>query len=394
MIQLQLFQTHKERLARGVEGTYPDQLIELNKDKTETRHLVNEQLTRPWLKHYFLMQILRETNAQDDTIGRDDNLIEIFKTTIPLTENSFVESTMSGWRMFIDNAFREPDTPWYSGVRKTINADRFNVAIEQLELELPASNTQRGLQFYDHTRALRKMPRVPIKLFFALPGNEKEKLLQILRQAINNNPHNIDIALLTYCFLKAWDRSTDFLLISQQENRRELEEWYYWVENNMKSLSIMKRAGGDYLTCFYVYDRATLSGSEYKDAADWFLKENEFRCAYHFYHRAKEFEIALELLQNISVKEFAELTNLRRVSKGEKPFDITGDASAFTSLYQEEMDTLRGFARIRAAESYRQITVKARQHFDRETIETKYAFGELADDEYQRLIRQLQERKQ
>jgi uncharacterized membrane protein len=40
------------------------------------------------------------------------------------------------------------------------------------------------------------------------------------------------------------------------------------------------------------------------------------------------------------------------------------------------------------------VTVKARQHFDRETIETKYAFGELTEDEYGRLIRQIQERKQ
>jgi uncharacterized membrane protein len=40
------------------------------------------------------------------------------------------------------------------------------------------------------------------------------------------------------------------------------------------------------------------------------------------------------------------------------------------------------------------VAVKARQHFDRETIETKYAFGELTEDEYQRLIKQLQERVQ
>lgn len=394
MIQLQLFRTHKERLVQGLQGTYPEQLIEPTKEQTDIRHGVNEQLTRPWLRHYFLMQVLRETNAQDDAIARDNNLLEIFKTTIPLTENSFIESTMSSWRMFVDHAFRDSDTPWYSGIRKAINTDRFNAAIEQLELEMPLSNPQRSYQFYDHTRTLRKMPRVPVKLFFALPGNEKEKLLQLLRQAINNNPHNIDIPLLTYCFLKAWDRSSDFLLISQQENRREMEEWFYWVENNMKSLSILKRAASDYLTSFFIFDRATLTGGEYKDAADWFLKENEFKSAYHFYHKAKEFEIAIELLQNISVKEFSELTNLRRISHGEKPFDITGDASGFTSLYQQEMDTLRGFARIRAAESYRHVTVKARQHFDRETIETKYAFGELTDDEYQRLIRQLQERKQ
>jgi len=116
--------------------------------------------------------------------------------------------------------------------------------------------------------------------------------------------------------------------------------------------------------------------------------------AYHFYYRAKDFETALELLQNISVKEFGELTNQRRISKGEKIFDLLGDTSRIASLYQEEIETLKGFARIRAAETYKQVAVKARQHFDRETIETKYAFGELSEEEYHRLIRQLVERKQ
>jgi len=381
-------------LSLGIQGSYPDHLLELAKDKSDARISINEQLTRPWLRHYFIMQMLRETNAPDDTIVRDTNLVELFKTTIPLAENSFIESTMSSWRLFIDSAFREAETPWYGGIRKVISPERFNAAIEQLEIEVPVSNTQRTGQFYDHTRALRKFPRVQAKLFFALPGNEREKIVQILRQAINNNPHNTDIALLTYCFLKAWERASDFLLIAQQENRKELEEWYYWVENNMKSLSIFKRSAGEHKTCFYIYDRATLTGPEFKEAADWFLKENEFKAAYHFYFRAKEFEIALELLQNISVKEFAELTNMRRISKSERPFEVNGDASGFTSLYQEEMETLRGFARIRAAESYRQVKVKAHQHFDRETIETKYAFGELTDDEYQRLLRQILERKQ
>ena len=123
---------------------------------------------------------------------------------------------MSSWRLFIDSAFREAETPWYGGIRKVISPERFNAAIEQLEIEVPISNTQRTGQFYDHTRALRKIPRVQAKLFFSLPGNEKEKLIQILRQAINNNPHNTDIALLTYCFLKAWERASDLLLISQQ----------------------------------------------------------------------------------------------------------------------------------------------------------------------------------
>ena len=162
----------------------------------------------------------------------------------------------------------------------------------------------------------------------------------------------------------------------------------------MKNLGGVKRSAGDCTTAFYIYDRALLTSAEYKETADWFFKENEFKSAYHFYYKAKEFEMALELLQNISTKEFAELTNIRRISRGEKPFDINNEIARFTVLYQEEMETLRGFARIRAAESYKQVTVKARQHFDRETIETKYAFGELTEDEYQRLIRQLQERKQ
>ena len=139
---------------------------------------------------------------------------------------------------------------------------------------------------------------------------------------------------------------------------------------------------------------ATMAPTEHREIGEWFFKENEFKLAYHFYYKAKEFELALELLQNISAKEFAELTNMRRISRSERPFDLTGELSRFALLYQEEMETLRGFARIRAAESYKQVTVKARQHFDRETIETKYAFGELTEDEYQRLIRQLQERKQ
>ena len=394
MIQLQLFQSHKERLTLGVQGTYTEQLIEQTKEKAEVRHAVNEPLTRPWLRQYFIMQLLRDSNAQDDVIARDNNLLEIFKTTIPLSENSFTESTLSSWRMFLDSAFRESDTPWYSGIRKTIAQERFYTAIEQLELEMPATNIQHQFQFYDHTRTLRKIPRIPIKLFFALPGNEKEKLIRLLEQSVNNNPHNTDAALLTYCFFRAWGRSADFLRLAQQEHRNDLEEWYYWVERDLKTVGTMKAAAGDHLTTFYVYDRATLTAAEYKEAADWFLKENEFKSAYHFYYKAKEFETGLELLQNISTKEFAELINVRRISRGEKAFDLTGDLSRFASLYQEEMETLRGFARIRSAETYKQVAVKARQHFDRETIETKYAFGELTDDEYQRLIRQLQERKQ
>jgi len=394
LTQFQLFQKKRDRLKEGIQGTYPEILIEQTKQKTETRHSVNEQLTRPWIKHYFITQILRQSNAQDESLTRDLNLIEIFKTTIPLVENSFTESTMSSWRMFIDSAFRDAEAHWYSGVRKVLIQERYYSAIEQLELEVPESNSQRLLQFYDHSNTLRKLPRVPIKLLFALPGNDRERLIEIVRQAVINNPHNIDVALLMYAFFKSWDRTVDFLDLARQENRKDLEEWYYWIENNMKKIGTMKRSAGDYMTTFYIYDRAHLTAEEYKEAADWFLKESEFKFAYHFYYKAKEFETALELLQNISTKEFAELINLRRISNGERQYDLVGEASRFPTWYQEEMETLRGFARIRTAETYKQVAVKARQHYDREAIENKYAFGELTEDEYHRLIQQLQERKQ
>ena len=146
---IQIFQSYKERLKQGVQGSYPEHLIEIPKEKTEVRHAINDQLTRPWVKHYFLTQVLKETNNADDTLARDSNLVQIFKSTIPLTENSFIESTMSSWRMFIDNAFRDADTQWYSGIRKVVNEERLHSAIEQLELEMPASNTQRAYQFQD-----------------------------------------------------------------------------------------------------------------------------------------------------------------------------------------------------------------------------------------------------
>jgi hypothetical protein len=394
LIEIRLFQSEKERVKLGVHGTYPEYLIETVKGKSEIHHPINETLTRPWLRHFFIMQMLRTTAASDDVVARDHNLLEIFKTTFPLPENSFIESSMSSWRMFIDSAFRDADTPWYHGIKKVMVQERFYSAIEQLELEVPESNSQRILQFQDHTRTARRITRVPIKLFFSFPGNEKEKLLEILRLAVKTNPHNIDVALLTYCFFKAWDRSAEFLELARTENRNDLEEWYFWVENDMHSLGALKRDAGDHTTSFFIYDRSLLSTAEHKEMADWYLKESEFKSAYHFYYKSKEFETALELLQNISVKEFAELTNLRRISKGEKPFDLSGDLSRFGNMYQEEMETLRGFARIRAAETYKQVAVKARQHFDRETLETKYAFGELTEDEYNRLLRQIAERKQ
>ncbi len=394
MIQFQIFKPTKEKLRNGADGSYPVSLVETTKAKTEVRHDIDETNTRPWVRHYFLGQALHATLEQDDQVSFSRNLITLFKTTIPLPENAFIESRLSAWRMFLDSAFRDADTPWYHGTRKLLVKDRFYTAIEQLELEVPESNAQRPLQFHDHHNALRRLPRVPIKLLFALPGNERETVCGILREALIANPHNVDITLLTYAFFVAWDRGTDFLAIAHQEDRDDLKEWYHWVNNDMKSIGVMKRSTGDYLSLFFIYDRAGFAAAEYRDIADWFLKESEFKFSYHFYYKAKEFETALEILQNISPREFSELLNLRRSSSGERPVDLTQDGSRLELMYQEEIETLRGFARIRAAETYKQVAVKARQHFDRETIETKYAFGELTEDEYQRLIRQLQERMQ
>ncbi len=393
-MELKFFQSDEERLKLGAQGTYPEYLIERTKDGTETKHPVNETLTRPWIQHYFILQLLRQPGSQDDIITRDLNVLDIFKTTIPLVENSFAESALNSWQMFLGSAFRDADVPWYSGIRKLLSVERFYTAIEQLELEIPISNGEHSYQFQTHQRELHKIPRIPVKFFFALTGNEREILIGILRNAIKNNPHNTDLALLTYCFFKAWGRTRDFLDLMRQENRTDLEEWFYWVEMDMTSLGALKRDSGDFTAAFFIYDRCSFSAPEYKEIADWFLKESEFKLAYHFYYRAKQFETALELIQNISVKEFGDLTGLRRLSRGERAPEQPMDTQKITSIYQEEIETLKGFVRIRTAETYKQISVKARQHFDRETVETKYAFGELSEDEYHRLIRQIQERKQ
>lgn len=394
MIQFPIFKSSQEKLRDGAGGFYPAFLSEATKSKGEIRHPVDEAQTRPWLRHHFLGAVLAAAGDQDDQLIFSQNLIALFKTTIPLPGNAFAESRVTAWRMFLESAFRDADTPWYQGIRKLLVRDRFYSAIEQLELEVPESNPQRNLQFRDHQNAARRLPRVPIKLLFALPGNEREVLCGILREALAANPHNVDVALLAYAFFVAWDRGTDFLAFAQQEDRDDLKEWYHWVNGDMKSIGAMKRPTGDFLTLFYLYDRAGFPAAEYRDIAEWFLRESEFKFAYHFYHRAKEFETALEILQNISPREFSELLTLRRLSAGERAVDLTHDAARLDQAYQEEIETLRGFARIRAAEAYRQVAVKARQHFDRETIETKYAFGELTEDEYHRLIRQLQERMQ
>ena len=394
LIQFPILKSGKEKLREGADGVYPTFLIESTKAKAEVRHEVEEALTRPWLRHHFLGAVLHASGEQDDQVAFSKNLIAIFRTTIPLPDNAFTESRLTAWRMFLDSAYRDADTPWYKGTRRVLVKDRFYSAIEQLELEVPESNQQRALQFRDHHNALRRLPRVPVKLLFALPGNERETVCGILREALVANPHNVDVALLTYAFFVAWDRATDFLAIAQQEDRDDLKEWYHWVNGDMKSIGAMKRSTGDYLSLFFLYDRAGFGPAEYRDIADWFLKESEFKFSYHFYYKAKEFETALEILQNISPREFSELVNLRKTSAGERSIDLSTDGSRLELMYQEEIETLRGFARIRAAETYRQVAVKARQHFDRETIETKYAFGELTEDEYHRLIRQLQERMQ
>ena len=394
MIQFQLLKSAKEKLREGADGAFPTSLIETTKTKSEVRHEVDETNTRPWLRHHFLGAVINASGEQDDQVAFSKNLITIFRTTIPLPENAFTESRLTSWRMFLESAYRDADTAWYHGTRKTLVKERFYTAIEQLELEVPESNQQRLLQFRDHHNGLRRLPRLPVKLLFALPGNERETVCGILRDALVSNPHNVDLALLAYAFFVAWERPTDFLAIAQQEDRDDLKEWYYWVNGDMKSIGAMKRSSGDFLSLFFLYDRAGFGPTEYRDIADWFLKESEFKFSYHFYHKAKEFETALEILQNISPREFSELLNLRKTSLGERALDLNAEGTRVDLLYQEEIETLRGFARIRAAEMYRQVAVKARQHFDRETIETKYAFGELTEDEYHRLIRQLQERMQ
>jgi len=57
---LNFFQKDEDRLKLGVEGVYPDHLVEQGKAKPDTRKAVNETLTRPWIKHYFIMQLLRD----------------------------------------------------------------------------------------------------------------------------------------------------------------------------------------------------------------------------------------------------------------------------------------------------------------------------------------------
>ena len=126
-MELKLFQTDEERLRLGVQGNFPEHLMEQKKDGSEIKQPINESLTRPWIRHYFLIQFLRKTNATDDIVTRDLNIIDIFRTTIPLVENSFIESALNSWQMFLGSAFRDADTPWYTGIKRVMVTERFSL---------------------------------------------------------------------------------------------------------------------------------------------------------------------------------------------------------------------------------------------------------------------------
>ena len=64
-MELKVFQTSGDRLKMGVQGNYPEYLIERTKERAEIRHTINESLTRPWIRHYFISQLIRETNSQE-----------------------------------------------------------------------------------------------------------------------------------------------------------------------------------------------------------------------------------------------------------------------------------------------------------------------------------------
>ena len=92
MIQFQILKPSKEKLREGADGAYPVALVETTKTKTEVRHEIDEALTRPWIRHHFLNQVLHASGEQDDQVSFSRNLISLFKTTIPLPGNAFTES--------------------------------------------------------------------------------------------------------------------------------------------------------------------------------------------------------------------------------------------------------------------------------------------------------------
>jgi hypothetical protein len=387
---MQLFLTNKDRLILGSNGTYPTSVIEVDKEGNQKKHDVSEKFSRPWIKHHFLTQILRESGTEEAIESRDKNLIDVLKTTLPLAENSYSESSLPSWKSFIDISFKTIEARWYAGQKKVFLKEKFDLAIEQMELDLPLSNSQRSFLFLDEMRFLRKFPKIPIKLFFSVSLKDKQNVVEVIRQAIQENPHNRDIELLAFLFFKGFKLIDELLDFAQQLGRTDFEEWIYWAENDMKSLGEVRKAKNDFVTSFYFFDVANLSPDVCKEIAEWYLGESEFRQAFHFYYKAKEFEIAQDILQNIGVKEYGALAAMRQLNSA-----TNTDLSEVNikNLFEQELETLHGFNRIRANEAYKKVASVPSVQFDRETVENKYAFGELTEEEYVRLITQLRDRR-
>lgn len=387
---MQLFLNYKDRLTLGGIGNYPTSVIEVDRDGDQKKHDVNENFSRPWIRHHFLTQILKENPTDEAIENRDKNLLEILKVTLPLANNSYIESSLSSWKQFIDFSFKNAEARWYSGSKKIFVKDRFDQAIEQLEIEIPSSNPQRNFLFLDESRFLRKLPKIPVKLFFVISPKYAGNVLEILRQAVQQNPHNRDLDMLAYLFYKGYDWLPFLLDFTRELKRSDFEEWIYWTEDDKKSLAEIKRAEKDYYSSFYFFDASNLSPEEYKEIAEWYLSESEFKLAYHFFYKAKEFEIAQNILQNIGIKEFGALVIMRQLATASNT-DL--NEANIKNMYDQELETLRGFNKIRTNETFQKISSTQASHFDRETVENKYAFGELTEEEYVKLISQLRERK-
>lgn len=383
------FLSQKDRLTLGANGAYPTTIIEIDKEGSQRKHDVHEKITRPWIRHYFYTQLLRESGSSDILEARDRNLIDVLKTTLPLAENSYAESSLSCWRVFIDTSFKTIEMKWCNGPKKIFQKDKFSKAVEHIEIEPPFSNPQRSFLFLDENRFLRRIPKIPAKLFFSFSNNYLTELLDILKQAVSQNPHNRDVEHLMYLFYKGFNAVSELLEFARSNNRQEYVEWIYWAEDDKKALAEMKRAVNDFESAFYFYDSANLTPADNKEIADWFLSENEFKFAYHFYYKAKEFEIAQDILQNIGIKEFGLLAKMRHNINSNTDLN----ESTINNLYEQELETLQGFNRIRSNESYRRIATSPSMQFDRETVENKYAFGELTEEEYLRLLAQLRDRR-
>jgi hypothetical protein len=387
---MQLFLTNKDRLILGSNGTYPTSVIEVDKEGNQKKHDISEKFTRPWIKHHFLTHILRESGTEEAIESRDKNLIDILKTTLPLAENSYSESALPSWKPFIDISFKTVEARWYAGQKKIFNKDKFDSAIEQMELDLPLSNSQRSFLFLDENRFLRKLSKIPIKLFFSVSPKDKQHILEVVRQVLGQNPHNRDIELLAYLFYRASNMLEDLVEFSRELERPEFEEWIYWAENDMKSLGEIKKLKNDFISSFYFFDSSNLSPDTCKEIAEWYLGESEFKQAYHFYYKAKEFEIAQDILQNIGAKEYGALLAMRQLNA---TTNIDLSEANLKNLFEQELQTLSGFNRIRANEAYKKVASLPAAHLDRETVENKYAFGELTEEEYVRLITQLRDRR-